>query len=64
MNRRDAGHEHWRRLHEHERGESRAENALMLALFAVTLAVIVAILLMVGAQIHNVVSAVSGGVNQ
>ena len=42
----------------------RLEGALMLALFTVTLAVIVAILLVVGVQIHNVVSAVSGGANQ
>jgi len=43
---------------------SRLEGALMLALFTVTLAVIVAIILVVGVQIHNVVSAVSGGANQ
>ena len=44
--------------------ESRVENALMLVLFAVTLVAIVSILLLVGEQVHSVVSAVSDGVHQ
>ena len=64
MNRRDAGRDLGHRLQEPELGESRVENALMIVLFAVTLVAIVSIILVVGAQIHSVVSAVSDGVNQ
>jgi hypothetical protein len=45
-------------------GETRVEEALMLLLFAVTLAVIVGILFVVGVQVHSLVSAVSNGVDQ
>jgi hypothetical protein len=64
MDRRDAGLLLGRRLHTRETGESRVENALMLLLFVVTLAVIVGILLVVGQQVHSVVSAVSDGFDQ
>ena len=64
MNRRDAGRDLWHRLQEPQLRESRVENALMLVLFAVTLVAIVSILLLVGEQVHSVVSAVSDGVHQ
>lgn len=64
MNRRDAGRDLRHRLQEPELGESRVENVLMIVLFAVTLVAIVSILLVVGEQIHSVVSAVSDGANQ
>ncbi len=46
------------------RVRAEVDNALMLLLFAVTFAMIVGILLVVGHQIDSIVSTVSDGVDQ